>query len=497
MYTPYYLALDQGTTGTTAILFNRNWREVAKGYCEIPVIYPRAGWVEHDPDDVWNSVLTATRQALQNVGAEASAIRCIGLDHEGESVVVWNRETGRPIYNAIVWQDRRTARAADEMAYEYNDLVREKTGLMIDSYFSATKYQWILTHVDGAQELMRQGKLLAGTLDSYIIWKMTNGAAHITDTSTASRTMLFNLAQNRWDDTLLELFGLQREMLPAVCDSAVRYCTTDPRVFFGVSVPISAILVDQQAALVGNGCIDPGSIKVTYGTGCFMLLNTGGATVTSEHGLLPTIAWRLMGKTTYALDGGVYTTGAATTWLQRNLGIMTTPGESDALASSVESNGGVYFVPAFTGLAAPYWDSYASGMIIGLNGAVGKNHLIRAALESTAYQVWDILDAMVKDARFPITALRCNGGPQANRFLMQFQADILGLPLEIPHVPHTTAFGSAFMGALGIGDFDSIHDIANYWAIAQRYEPKMSADQRGSLLYHWHRAVERAQYWVE
>ena len=497
MYRQYYLGLDQGTTGTTAVLFDLNWNEVSRGYCEIPLIYPQDGWVEHDPEEVWNSVLKSTLQALGNIGARASMIRCIGLNHEGESVVVWNWETGRPVYNAIVWQDRRTAHEADELAYHHNEVVLEKTGLMIDTYFSATKYKWIIDHVDGAAELMEQKKLLAGTLDTWIVWKMTRGLSHVTDSSTASRTMLYDIHENKWDDELLEIFGIDRYMLPEIYDSSTFYCITDPESFLGARIPLTAILVDQQAALVGNDCINPGTIKATYGTGCFMMMNTGNTIVESENGLLPTVAWRLAGEATYALDGGIYITGAATKWLQKNMGIITTPEESDALASRVKSNGGVYFVPAFTGLAAPHWDSYATGMIIGINGNTQKEHIVRAALESTAYQVYDVLGAMTQDAQVPITTIRCNGGPTANQFLMQFQADIMGVTLEVPKIRHTTAFGSAFMGALGMGDFAAIRDVSHFWSVGKRYEPQISEDARKALLYNWHRAVERAKYWVE
>jgi len=493
----YYLGLDQGTTGTMAILFDETWHVAAEGYCEIPLLYPRPGWVEHDPESVWSSVRSAIAQALIRAGISASAIRCIGLNHEGESVVIWDKETGAPIYNAIGWQDRRTAHEADDMSYTYNELVRSKTGLMIDTYFSALKYKWILDHVDGAREALAAGRLLAGTMDTWILWKMTHGGIHVTDASTASRTMLYNTAESRWDDELIDLFDLKASLLPEICDSAMVYCHTDPAAFFGVSVPVSAILVDQQAALVGNSCVDSGSIKVTYGTGCFMLMNTGSCAVSSAHGLLPTVAWRLGGKTTFALDGGVYVTGGAIRWMENNLGFITSPTDAETMAGSVDNNGGVYFVPAFTGLAAPHWDSYASGMMIGLNAGTQKAHMVRAALEATAYQVRDVLDAMSRDSSVPITAIRCSGSYTNNRFLMQFQSDILNIPLEIPTIANSTALGSAFMGALGLGDYSSVRDVAKTWSISHRYEPRMSAEERSALLYNWHRAVERAKYWVE
>ena len=493
----YYLGLDQSTAGTTAILFDQNWKEAGRGYHEIPLYYPQTGWVEHDAREVWTSILLATLQALSSTGAGPESIICVGLNHEGESVVVWDRGTGQPIYNSIVWQDRRTAREADQLADRYNDLVHSKTGLMVDSYFSATKIKWILDHVEGARDLMKQGRLLCGTLDSWIVWKMTHGRVHVTDASTASRTLLFNIHTGQWDEELLELFDIDRSILPEIRDSATQYAFTDPLDFLGARVPISSILVDQQAAMVGQACITPGTIKTTYGTGCFMLMNTGDKAVASRNGLLPTVAWKLGDQMTFALDGGVYSTGAATKWLKDGLGILASTAESEKYALEVENNGGVYFVPAFTGLAAPHWDSYASGMMIGINGGTGRAHIIRATLESTAYQVRDVLDVMQKEANVPISVIRCNGAATTNRFLMQFQADILNIPLDIPEVLETTALGAAFMAALGIGEFGSIRDVENIWKPACRYEPRMSADQRDYLLYHWHRAVERAKYWIE
>ena len=493
----YYLGLDQSTAGTTAILFDRNWKEAGRGYHEIPLYYPQNGWVEHDAREVWTSVLSATLQALSETGAGPESIICVGLNHEGESVVVWDRGTGQPIYNSIVWQDRRTAREADQLADQYNELVHSKTGLMVDSYFSATKIKWILDHVEGARDLMKQGRLLCGTLDSWIVWKITHGRVHVTDASTASRTLLFNIHTGQWDDELLALFDIDRSILPEIRDSAMPYAYTDPLDFLGARVPISGILVDQQAAMVGQACTTPGTIKTTYGTGCFMLMNTGDKAVVSSNGLLPTVAWKLNDQMTYALDGGVYITGAATKWLKEGLGIITSTAESERYALEVDDNGGVYFVPAFTGLAAPHWDSYASGMMIGITGATRRAHIIRATLEATAYQVRDVLDVMQKKANVPISVIRCNGAATTNRFLMQFQADILGIPLDIPEVLETTALGAAFMAALGIGEFKTIRDVENIWKPARRYEPQMSADQRDSLLYHWHRAVERAKYWIE
>lgn len=493
----YYLGIDQGTTGTRALLFNRKWKMVASGYEETRLLYPKRGWVEHDVSDIWNSVLAAVDKAMKAAGADADSIICIGLNHEGESVVVWDSLTGRSVYNSIVWQDKRNAREMDEMAIMYNDVVHKKTGLMIDTYFSAAKYGWILKNVPEAQKLLQEKRLMAGTVDSWLIWKMTHGRVHSTDASTASRTLLYDIHDGKWDEQLAELFGLDISMLPEICDSAQVYAKTDPLDFLGICAPISGILVDQQAAMVGQACIEPGTIKTTYGTGCFMLMNTGSAQVDSRYGLLPTVAWKIKNKRTFALDGGIYTTGAATKWLSDKLGLISSPAESEQMAKEVSDNGGLYFVPAFTGLAAPYWDSYASGMMIGIGGDTTKAHIVRAALEATAFQVKDVLDAMIGDANIPITVMRCNGAATQNSFLMQFQADILGIPLDIPVVSEATAFGAAFMGALGIGEYNSVKDIENFWEVTKTYEPAISDDQRNSLIYDWHRAVQRAKYWSE
>lgn len=493
----YYLGLDQGTTGTTAVIFDQNWNPVSRGYEKVSLIYPQVGWVEHNAKDVWNSVLSATSQALRQAGIDTSAVRCVGLNHEGESVVVWDGLTGEPISNSIVWQDRRTAREANRLADRYGPLVHEKTGLMIDSYFSATKIQWILEHTENSAELLKQGRLLAGTMDTWLIWKMSHGRIYVTDASTASRTMLFNLHTGDWDDELLDIFGLNRSIFPEISDSAMVYGHTDPLDFLGANIPISGILVDQQAAMIGQACIRSGMVKTTYGTGCFMLMNTGDTPVISESGLLPTVAWRLSGKLTYALDGGVYITGGATKWLQEGMELMADPADSEQLALQIPDNGGIYFVPAFTGLAAPHWDSYATGLLIGINGGTKKAHIVRAALEATSYQVRDVMDVMQHYSNVPITAMRCNGRSTSNRFLMQFQADILNIPLEIPKISDTTAFGAAFMGALGVGAYQSITDVEQIWSSAQHFEPQMDESQRDHLLYQWHRAVERAKYWRE
>lgn len=493
----FFLGLDQGTTGTTAILFDENWRLAARGYREIRQIYPQAGWVEHDATDIWDSVLYAVREAMREAGAEPQDIACIGIDHEGESVMMWDKLTGTPVYNTIVWQDRRTARYADAVAEKHGDLIRERTGLMVDSYFSALKLRWLLDNVPEAKSLLERDRLLAGTMDSWLVWKMTHGKLHITDASTASRTMLLNLREGNWDDDVLKVLDLDRKMLPTICDSAMLYGYTDPIDFCGINAPISGILVDQQAALIGQTCTTPGTVKTTYGTGCFMLMNTGETPVYSPNGILTTVAWQIKGVRSYALDGGIYISGAATQWLRDGLKIINTAAETELLALAAESNGGLYFVPSFTGLAAPYWDSYARGMMIGITGGTKKAHIVRATLESTAYQVRDVLDVMRRDSGVEVSVMRCNGRATENRFLMQFQADILGIPLEIPENEETTALGAAFLSSIGVGDYGSVEDLAGIWRCARYYEPKIGADQRMSLLYHWHRAVERAKYWSE
>lgn len=493
----YYMGIDQGTTGTRTLLFDRAWNVISSGYEPLPVISEIPGWAEHHINDIWHSVTASTAKAMKAAGAEPDSILSIGINHEGESVILWDSHTGEAVYPCIVWRDRRNVKEIEKIAWQYNDIVKQKTGLMVDTYFSAAKYAWIMAHVPKAQELLKEKRLMAGTIDTWLIWKMTHGKVHVTDASTASRTLLYNVNEKKWDGELAGVFGLNTDVLPEVCDSAQVYGETDPLDFLGIRAPISGILVDQQAALIGQACTKPGMLKTTYGTGCFMLMNTGNVLVNSQYGLLPTVAWQIHGKTTYALDGGVYTTGAATKWLSDTLKFMDSPAESEMLAKSVSDNGGLYFVPAFTGLAAPHWDSYASGMMIGINGETTKAHIVRATLEATAFQVNDVLESMAGDADIPISVMRCNGAATQNSFLMQFQADILGIPLELPAIEESTAFGAAFVGAVGLGDYESLDAIEEFWQIRKVYEPSMMADERDSLLYDWHRAVQRAKFWIE
>ena len=493
----YFIGLDQGTTGITALLLDENWDAVARGYKEISQIYPCAGWVEHDAEEIWQCTCETVRQVITAAGLTAQdTIACIGIDHEGESVVLWDREAGIPIYNAVIWQDRRTSQMADELKQKHQQMILDKTGLIVDAYFSATKIQWILQNVERAKELAQSGRLLAGTMDTWLVWKMTGGRVHITDASTASRTMLFNIHTGSWDQDLLDLMEIDRRILPEVCDSAQLYGYTDPEAFLGLKVAISGVLVDQQAALFGQTCLSPGTVKTTYGTGCFMLMNTGETPTHSENGLLTSVAWQLNGKRTYCLDGAIYISGAAIQWLRDGLKIVSSASETERRARSVQDTNGVYFVPSFTGLAAPYWDSYARGTMVGITAGTTQEHIIRAALEATAYQVKDVLDHMVQDTNVPISVMRCDGGATANGFLMQFQSDILGIPLDIPKITETTALGAAYMAALGVGEFSSPEEICKNWVLDRCFEPRMSADQRESMMFNWHRAVERARNWA-
>jgi len=493
----YFLGLDQGTTGTTALILDENWDIAGRGYKEHEQIYPEPGWVEHDPMEIWDAMLASIDEALKAADVDGKDIACIGLDNQGETCMIWNKNTGKPVYSAIVWQDRRTANNADELAKKHGDSIREKTGLVIDSYFSGTKFKWILEHVDGATELAKKGELLAGTLDSWMIWKLTHGKVHVTDYSTASRTMLLNIHKGEWDDEILDMIGIPKKILPEIHNSAEIYGYTDPLDFFGVKIPISGSVVDQQAALFGQACYKPGTVKTTYGTGCFMLMNTGDKPVYSKNGLLTTVAWGFDKKLTFALDGGVYIAGAAIQWLRDKLKIISKASQSEEMVVSCENTGGVYFVPAFAGLAAPHWDQYARGTIVGLTGSTTQEQIVRSTLESVAYQVKDNLDVMNMDSGIPIEVMRVDGGMVANQWLMQFQADIMGIPVDVPVITETTALGAAYLAALGIGEFGGLDELTSKWRLARRFEPNMSADQRESLLFDWRRAVERSKNWIQ
>ena len=443
----YYLGLDQGTTGTTALLLNEDWEVAARGYKEHTQYYPYPGWVEHDPLEIWSKILETIDMAVNIAGIKATDIKCMGIDNQGETVMLWDKVSGKPVYNAIVWQDRRASKMADELAKTHLNLIREKTGLVVDAYFSGLKIKWIIDNIEGVKEKIEQGRIIAGTLDTWIIWKLTHGRVHITDYSTASRTMLLNIHTGQWDDELLDILGIPKSILPEIRNSAELYGYTDPLDVFGAQIAISGSLVDQQAALFGQACFGPGTVKTTYGTGCFMLMNTGEKTVYSDNGLLTTIGWGLHNEVTFALDAGIYIAGAAVQWLRDGIKIIEKPSQTGAMAESVRDTGGVYFVPAFSGLAAPHWDQYARGTMVGITAGTTREHIVRATLESIAYQVKDNLDIMIADSGINIEYMRVDGGMVQNEFLMQFQADILGIPVDVPVITETTALGAAYMAA--------------------------------------------------
>lgn len=493
----YFLGIDNGTTGTTALLLDENWQQVGRGYKELTTFYPDDGWVEQDAEEIWDTVLYATQAACDAAGIKPTDIACMGIDNVGETVVLWDKTTGKPVYHAIVWQDRRTARYCDSMKEKWDDFVKARAGVMIDSYFSATKIKWILDNVEGVKEKVAQGRILASTLDGWFFWKLTKGQVFATDASTASRTMLMNYLTGKWDKDLLDLFEINPNMLAEICDSSHVFGYTEPDVFLGARIPIGGGIVDQQSSLFGQGCLEAGMTKCTYGTGCFMLMNTGNKPVNSPNGLLTTVAWQLDGKMSYALDGGIYVAGAATQWLRDKLGIIKSASETEKMALDAGTNGGVFFVPAFSGLAAPHWDSYARGTMVGITGGTTKEQIVRATLEATAYQVKDNLDVMNTDSGFPTKRLRVDGGAVVNNFLMQFQSDILNVPIDVPQISETTALGAAYLAALATGEFKSIEEIAANWKVARSFEPKMSEDQRQALMHKWHKAVERAKAWAE
>ncbi|MBR2847647.1 MAG: glycerol kinase GlpK [Clostridia bacterium] len=496
MQKKYFLGLDQGTTGTTALLFDEKWNQVSVGYQEITQFYPNPGLVEHNGEELVESLLKATEQALKNINANANEIKCIGLDNQGETIILWDKKTGKPVYPAIVWQDRRTAAEVDELNKTHAELFYSRTGLKLDSFFGATKIRWVLKNIPETKELLKQHRLAAGTLDTWFIWKLTGGKEFVTDCVTAGRTCLMNVDKLCWDKEILDLLEIPIEILPEIRENATLFGTTEPDDFLGAAIPITGSIVDQQAALLGQGCNKYGDIKTTYGTGSFMLMNTGETRQKSDAGLLSTLALVHNGKPSYALDGGIYIAGAAVNWLKNGLKIIETAQQADELARSVKDNGGVYFVTAFSGLAAPYWDSYARGTMVGITGGCTKAHIARATLEATAYQVKDIFDIISSDSKTSIQSMRADGGSTASKFLMQFQADLLGIPVEIPVISETTGLGAAFLAALGIGEISSLEEMSKLWKRKAVYEPRMSEDERMFLIDRWHRAVERAKRWA-
>jgi glycerol kinase len=494
----YILALDQGTTSSRAILFDRQGRVTAVAQQEFEQLYPRPGWVEHRPEDIWSSQINAAHVVLRDAGVKADQIVAIGITNQRETTIVWDRETGEPIHNAIVWQCRRTAEDCDRMRADgLAAMFQERTGLVLDAYFSGTKVRWLLDNLPGARDRAAQGKLAFGTVDSWLIWKLTGGRVHATDPSNASRTLLFNIESGDWDDELLKALDVPRELLPHVAPSSALIGETDAALF-GQSIAIAGNAGDQQAALFGQVCTTPGMSKNTYGTGCFMLLNTGKELVRSRNNLLTTVAWKIGNESIeYALEGSVFIAGAAIQWLRDGLKIISSASETEAMASSVADNGGVYFVPAFVGLGAPHWDQYARGTLVGVTRGSSREHVARAALESIAYQSSDVLRCMRDDSGISLTELRVDGGAVRNDFLMQFQSDVLGIPVVRPANTETTAAGAAFLAGLAVEFWSGVKEIGELWQREKTFEPRMNESQRKRLLSDWSHAVDRAKGWID
>jgi len=497
----YVLALDQGTTSSRAIVFDHNGAIVSVAQQEFPQIYPSPGLVEHNPEDIWSSQIAVAQEAVKKASATASDIAAIGITNQRETAIVWDKNTGKPVFNAIVWQSRLTVPICDALkAKGFDKEIRDRTGLVTDAYFSGTKVKWILDNVPGAREKADRGELLFGNVDTFLMWRLSKGRIHVTDYSNASRTLMFNIYTGQWDDVILNEFGVPRSMLPTVMPSSAVYGETDPE-FFGGAIKLAGDAGDQQAATFGQACFEVGMAKNTYGTGCFMLMNTGSKGVPSHNGLLTTIGWGLgeakHAQLTYALEGSIFVTGAAVQWLRDGLKAIKTSVDVEALAASEPDNGGVYLVPAFVGLGAPYWDSYARGTIVGLTRGSSIGHIARATLESMCYQTRDVLEAMTADSDVHVKTLRVDGGAVVNNLLMQFQADILGVAVQRPKVAETTALGAAYLAGLAVGFWQSPQEVAEQWAIDRTFEPQMGADQRNALYAEWKRAVERSRNWAQ
>ncbi|MGY4691408.1 glycerol kinase GlpK [Salibacterium sp. K-3] len=490
----YMLALDQGTTSSRAILFNQDGEIVKIAQKEFTQYFPEPGWVEHDAAEIWGSVLAVIATALTETDIKPEQISGIGITNQRETTVIWDKETGKPIYNAVVWQSRQTEDICRELRdRNLNETFREKTGLLLDPYFSGTKVKWMLDRVEGARDKAERGELLFGTIDTWLIWKLSGGAAHVTDYSNASRTLMYNIHDLKWDEELLDILGVPVSMLPEVRPSSEVYAHTVDYHFFGESVPIAGAAGDQQSALFGQACFEKGMAKNTYGTGCFMLMNTGQEAIQSEHGLLTTLAWGLDGKVDYALEGSIFVAGSAIQWLRDGLRMLNDAADSQAYAERVDSTDGAYVVPAFVGLGTPYWDSDVRGAVFGLTRGTEKEHFIRATLESLAYQTKDVLNAMIEDADVDVSTLRVDGGAVKNDFLMQFQSDILDVPVERPEVNETTALGAAYLAGLAVGYWNSKDDIARRWKVDETFAPEMDDSRRETLYNGWRKAVEAAQ----
>ncbi|MBE2282045.1 MAG: glycerol kinase GlpK [Prosthecobacter sp.] len=491
----YILALDQGTTSSRAILFNHDGGIVAVAQKEFRQLFPKPGWVEHDAQEIWATQAGVASEVLHKAGAKAADVAAIGITNQRETAVVWDRKTGKPVCNAIVWQDRRTAPICDKLrARKLDRVIQKKTGLVVDAYFSATKVQWMLENVKGLKARAARGELAFGTIDSWLLWNLTGGKVHATDVSNASRTMLYDIRKSAWDDELLKIFGVPRSMLPEVKDSSGVFGETS---LLGGSIPVAGIAGDQQAALFGQVCVKPGMVKNTYGTGCFMLMNTGTKPIASKNKLLTTVAWRIDGRTEYALEGSVFIAGAAIQWLRDGLGIIKSAPEVEALAASVPDTGGVYLVPAFAGLGAPHWDAYARGTLVGITRGTTAAHIARAALEGIALQVMDILKAMEADSGIKLKELRVDGGASLNNLLMQMQCDLLGVPVVRPKVNETTALGAACLAGLAVGFWKNLADIARHWQVDRKLKPAMKAAARAKITHGWNRALSRAKAWEE
>ena len=493
----YILSLDQGTTSSRAIVFDKSGSIISLAQKEFTQLFPLPGWVEHDPQEIWSSQISVAAEAIAMAGLNSNDIAAIGITNQRETTIVWDKKTGSPVYNAIVWQDRRTADFCDQLKKQnLEHTIREKTGLVIDAYFSATKINWILKNVKGAREKAEKGELAFGTVDAWLIWNLTKGKVHATDITNASRTMLFNINTQKWDDDLLKIFEIPKSMLPEVKQSSEIFGTTSAALF-STEIPIGGVAGDQQSALFGQMCTSPGMVKNTYGTGCFMLMNIGDKPIISKNNLLTTIAWKLNGHVQYALEGSIFSAGSAVQWLRDELGIIKSSSEVETLAKQVEDNGGVYFVPAFTGLGAPYWNQHARGILVGITRGSKAAHIARATLESIAYQTMDVLKAMEADSGISIKELRVDGGATVNDLLMQFQSDVLNTKVIRPHVTETTAMGAAFLAGLAVGFWKDLDEITDHWKIEKCFEPKQSNEKMLENTKSWKRAVKAAIAWAD
>lgn len=495
----YIIALDQGTTSSRAVIFDRDQNIIDICQKEFTQIYPRQGWVEHNPREIWSSQYGVLQEVMAKADIHQSEIAAIGITNQRETTIVWDKNTGEPIYNAIVWQCRRTAEIVEELKKneDFARYVKENTGLLLDAYFSATKIKWILDNVDGAREKAERGELLFGTVDTWLVWKLTNGRVHVTDYTNASRTMLYNIRELKWDENILRKLGIPKSMLPEVRNSSEGYGYTNLGGEDGVKVPIAGIAGDQQCALFGQACFTKGSVKNTYGTGCFLLMNTGHELIESKHGLVTTIAVGINNEVQYALEGSVFVGGAIIQWLRDEMQLIDNAADTEYLAKKVEDNGGVYVVPAFAGLGAPHWDMYARGAIFGLTRGANKNHIIRASLESIAYQSRDIIDAMQQEVGCELSVIKVDGGASRNDFLMQFQSDITGCQVQKPIITETTALGAAYLAGLAVGFWKSKEEISEKWCISKKYMPSLDEGKKEELFKKWHKAVERSKKWDE